>query len=856
MDRELWERIQELLPSLLPLPPEERESFLADRSRREPELASELRRLLETPASGFLDAPDLDPAGAEDDRLPAGRRVAEFEIVRELGRGGMGVVYLARQASLGRLVALKVLPASSLPAAERLSRFRVEALAAARLRHPNIVHVISAGRDGDLRYIAMELVEGPDLGSVIAALRRGEGHEPMPPFDAPGYTRRAAEIVHAVACALHYAHGAGILHRDVKPQNILLDRGTGVFLVDFGLAKDLGADSISVSGQILGTPYYMSPEQALARRVEIDGRTDVFSLGAVLYELLTLERPFQGDTLRRVLSAISFSDPVAVRKRNPRVHRDIETICFKALEKSPARRFASAGAFAEELERFLANEPLSIRRTWPVERVVRRIRRNRAASALAVALAAALLALPLAWRVARAADAERALARTERELAAPDTPAAALAAERARLLDLRGRVSADQERRVSAALDAIRSRGLERKGLWRDALARALEAAGQPGWSRADALFEEERAHRADARLLLPDDPELEAAHDVALPTVTVSGPAGLRVSVREIDLLTGLPGPPRPLGTTPLEGVALRRGSFRFEIEEPGRALCELDRLLDRPGERLTLVPTLRPTAEATTGMVALPATRFACAYEDRGAVEATVEPCWIDLTAVTIAQYRAYLRATGAAPPRFWSDAFPERTAEILLPASEAPTPWDDRPIAGVRWEEARAYAEWCGKRLPTLLELDLATRGAGLRRYPWTDASRLDVDEVLAHAVLLDERVPRDPLAPPHDALVEYLERTLPVTALPESRSAFGLFHAFGNVKVWTTTYAVTRGRPGAADELTPDLGSVVIHGKGWDSPVARSGVVFGLDRFEPIPVGLAPFSLGFRCAKSAR
>ncbi len=332
MDKETWNRIQELLPEYLKTPESDRDAFLEQHCEGNEALARQIRKLAITPGSGFLEPVDgLDEP--TDAPYPRGTRIGEFEISLRIGSGAMGVVYLARQESVSRDVALKVLPAEWGAHTERLARFKTEAIAAAKLHHPNIVQVHSAGVDAGRYYIAMEFVDGPDLATVIKDLKAGRrAHATIPAFDEKGYARRIAEVIRTMAVALDYAHHRAILHRDVKPSNILLDANGEPYLADFGLARDLGADGISGSHQVLGTPHYMSPEMVRARRVAIDHRTDVFSLGAVLYELLTLRRPFaSGETsIPTVLAAITDSDPPGLRRQG--VHPDLETICFKALD--------------------------------------------------------------------------------------------------------------------------------------------------------------------------------------------------------------------------------------------------------------------------------------------------------------------------------------------------------------------------------------------------------------------------------------------------------------------------------------------------------------------------------------------
>jgi hypothetical protein len=311
---------------------------------------------------------ELQPA-AEPQPMPAGRRLGEFEIVAELGRGGMGIVYEALQVPLGRRVALKVLPAGFALSNAAVIRFRREAHAAALLRHGNIVAVHVTGEADGCPFFAMELVEGPSLQAALEAVRDGQrARLEGTPLGAPGvepgtrvWFETAARLVAGVADGLAAAHARTIVHRDVKPANLLFGCDGQLRLTDFGLARILEEPGVTVTGAFLGTPAYMSPEQLSGSADRIDYRTDLFSLGAVLYELLTLCRPFPHDSRAAVVTAILCEDPIEPHRLQPAVPRDLETICLKALERDPARRYESAAAMAADLRHFLAREPTAAR---------------------------------------------------------------------------------------------------------------------------------------------------------------------------------------------------------------------------------------------------------------------------------------------------------------------------------------------------------------------------------------------------------------------------------------------------------------------------------------------------------------
>src|SRR5438034_453185 len=305
----------------------------------------------------------------------------DYELLEEIGRGGQGVVFRARQKSLNRTVALKVIGLGQWATKAHLKRFRREAEAAASLDHPCIVPIYEVGeRDGSC-YFSMKFVEGGQLDEVI---RR-----------TPMSIRQAAELIAKVARTVHYAHEHGILHRDIKPGNILLDAKGEPHLTDFGLARLLESEStVTRTLEVLGTPSYMAPEQAAGNNPATAGltsATDVYGLGAVLYQLLTGHPPFAGGTTYETIKLLLETEPRSPRLWNPKVDRDLSTICLKCLEKDPQRRYSSALALAEDLERWLRHEPIQARRTGVVARGKKWLQRNPTVAAV-VTLSLALIA--------------------------------------------------------------------------------------------------------------------------------------------------------------------------------------------------------------------------------------------------------------------------------------------------------------------------------------------------------------------------------------------------------------------------------------------------------------------------------
>ena len=372
-EQDAFEALDDYLNNLQAGATPDRDSLLA----KYPELASAL---------GCLDALDNMAPASDAQTVPAEvlvdvpsglgeipRHFGSYELIEEIGRGGMGVVFKAHQESLDRTVAVKMILASHLASAEHVRRFRVEAKAAAGLRHPNIVHIHEVGQLHGQHYFAMEYIEGSSLAERVA--------------EGPVDLATAAAIVGKTARAVDHLHRNRVVHRDLKPSNILLDADGEPYVTDFGLAKVFAPDSeTTATGVIAGTPSYMSPEQAAGNRGEVGPASDIYSLGAILYELITGRPAFRAETPLDTLMRVVANEPVPPRRLNRRIPRQLELICLKCLDKSPEHRYQSAEALADDLEHFLKGEALDAQPPLVWQRFGRWVRREPALASRLVAL--------------------------------------------------------------------------------------------------------------------------------------------------------------------------------------------------------------------------------------------------------------------------------------------------------------------------------------------------------------------------------------------------------------------------------------------------------------------------------------
>lgn len=397
------EAIRRLFDEAIGLPREAREAFVRAGSADE-QVVGRVLELLACDDTSFLEEPAA--VSYAQVLVDEPETLDEFRVIRRLGEGGMGVVYLAEDTRLKRLVALKVLT-PQLASGAMAGRFRHEAQIAAGLDHPAIVPVHQFHESGETRYLVMKYIDGVPLSAHLArraAQDDGPGANPARGSRtrlAADRRREVARLVQAVGEALEHAHSRGVVHRDVKPSNIIVDAAGQAYLTDFGIAKAGESTVLTSPGQTLGTPFYMSPEQAGIDLAAIDARTDVFSLGVVLYEALTGRRPFLGETPAQVLHAIRTTEPAPLRRVDPTIPRELETITRVAMEKERRQRYQTAAHMAADLRCWLRGDPILARPLSPARRGARWMRRHRLRAVSAAAAGLIVIALVLAgliWR--------------------------------------------------------------------------------------------------------------------------------------------------------------------------------------------------------------------------------------------------------------------------------------------------------------------------------------------------------------------------------------------------------------------------------------------------------------------------
>jgi len=711
----------------------------------------------------------------------------------------------------------------------------------------------------------MEFVHGHDLGQELLRQQADTpGGEPiLPRSGTSGYIAAVARIGRDVARALHHAHDHGIVHRDIKPANLILTPEAEIKVVDFGIARDEQFGSVTRSYEVLGSMLYMSPEQARLTGHKVDHRTDVFSLGVVLYQMLTFELPFRGESLDEVTQRLHSANPPRLRSLNPRVPRDLEVIVHKAIERSPADRFFDAGAFADDLERFLNHDAIRARPPGLAHKVRRFVRRNRGAAAIAGSI---LLAVTLAVWVQGSmakADARAAMVQEVEMLADPATDLDGVATGRLRrLAQVQGELASEIEELSGAEAALVGEAGtqlrdytarLQRRGFEQMDAARPTDRADQPEIDAQRFLEGMAMVRRAAT---IEDDTELLLGLDAVpiLPHVSVTAvdakgePLGGAVFHLRIDPVTGMPLESVALGPLPVVEREIQPGPGRIRIELAGGAIRELSRT-PKLGARLAEIRWEEPPPDrlaAATEMVEFRAGGVLDLEPEDGEHfqplvdrKWTIAPFALDRYEVSVGQYRAFLRDNPQHTPPAYFDLLPD-TEEV-----------NRRPISHVSWHDAVAYAEWVGKRLPTYGEWLFAARGPTGRRYPFAfageDPSELPGNVHHPESEWFDAW--RNDGA--RGAMSVYLARTVAVDSMADAATPEGIHHLFGNVAEWLETPCAD----GSHDNYTPRPTRRIVAGRCWMALSQRSGMSLayrpqnhGMDRSHASPC------FGFRCARS--
>jgi formylglycine-generating enzyme required for sulfatase activity/predicted Ser/Thr protein kinase len=743
-------------------------------------------------------------------------KLGDYRVIRLLGEGAMGKVYEAVQESLQRRVALKLLPDDFAQDPDAVTRFEREAHAAAALVHSSIVPIYHFGCEDGAWFYTMEYVVGRSLRDLL--------DDPKGPL---ADQRKVAKYVLNVALGLDYAHQRGVIHRDVKPDNILVREDDQALITDFGLARKRDQKAITQAGALMGTPAYMAPEQAMGR--SIDARVDVWALGVTLFECLSGGKmPFPGQTLRELLLQITQQEPASLRAHRPDVSSDLEAIVLKCLRKAPEERYQSGKELGDDLIRFFRGDLVRARDAGLAQVALRKLRKHPLTSALGALLVVGVPAVlgggALRARVRAVAQAEEQLAaatgQVARPLAAWQEAARALEAARQtrdgplgaggaagaaraqeevarRLAALR-----EVERQLldgTAAADALASSALEHV---RAALRAAPEghavthAARELARGLLDAL--RARAERdGDEALVAALGRELVALglRDPALerrPRLlsVETAPPGARVTLHPVvvgaDRAWSL-GEARDLGPSPVTpGLEVAPGEYVLALEADGRAAVRVPLHVRRglePAEPIAVRVELPSREGVPPGFVYVPPGEF-YAGGDPSAVRplfAQREPVWVagfflGAYEVTVEEYVAFLAALPEAERGAHLSSSFQLARDRLAPLAGC----ERQPVAGVRQESARAYCRWSSAalgrqlRLPTDVEWEKAARGPAGRFFPWGDA----FDPAAA-----------DPPAQLHRGVSESGLPTLaPVGTRPRDRSIYGVFDLGGNVSEW--------------------------------------------------------------------
>lgn len=730
-------------------------------------------------------------------------RLNEYRLLQALGRGGMGTVYLAEHEANGRLVAIKLMESLLTQSKESILRFEREAKLALRMKHPNLVKFYEHSCSTNYAYLVMEFVPGINLSQLVGAMREGRkaknaaldhvaivhqavrrleerfGLELDPEefeVESPtNYFEFVAGVGSEVADAVDYLHRKNIVHRDVKPQNILIGSDLVPLLTDFGLARpeEVGESPLTHPENPVGTPDYMSPEMVELGSGNVDRRTDLYSLGATLYELTTLERPFPGKTIHEVLHKVRAGVVRTPRSIDPAIPRDLESIILKAMEKEPGERYETAHEMAEDLRRFLRHEPILARAHGPFGKALRFLGRHKTVSSV---MMIGLVVL--------------------------------------------GSIFGIQHKKQDAR--------------WASLVTEARNLIAKDKFEQAVPLIEKAKEVRDSAELASM----LRMTEGWFVVPIAVE-PSGADVFVTRLDDTTGQPQPRRYVGVSPKGAplnAELEPGHYRVLASKAGLSFAETCVIVPRKAVQPSLRIRMRAKDTIFENMALIPGGTYRLGANP--AVSGPMSPFdlpernvpirafWLDKYEVSNAKYAEFVQATDHAPPSTW-------------PGGNIPQGKENDPVACVSWEDASAYAQWAGKRLPTQDEWEAAARGLEGRLYSW--GSAFDPNKAVLAPVPTETGTPQPRLP---SSVVQVMLVTGDCT--PDT----GVLHLVGNVREWVFDPWIPREglRPNEFWYLEPNTHTV--KGGSWrieGTPHNASSSARYL-----MPIAATKADIGFRCA----